>query len=289
MESVMSGQKHKNSSKHQVANKPSAQTTLQLQADAAKSKNVENVASQTKGQEKMSVVAKTQIDNTQKSDVVKKIEAQAEAKSAPRLVAASATAPVVAKAEAKENKSDVNIAKAVIASSSTAAASAASGLVNAGTNAISEIVSASSSQAQKAQEKAVAVVRESAEHVSRSAQAATRSLDEAINVSHEQIEAIMQYSNIAGENARKLMDELFTYTNDIFARNVELSREVFSCRTVNDAIDLQNKMIQTNVDSMLNEASKISDMFFECATQVCDPIGERMSEVMERFTKTIAA
>ena len=274
----MSGQKHKNSSKSHGTNKPVAQSALQLQNDAAKQQKVAELnAVQIKGSDNMSVVVKSQIES------VEKVEKQSEVKSAPRLVSAAVDVTV----ETKEDS--VSAAKAASVAPSVASITAATGLVSAGTNAISEMVSASSSQAQKVQEKAVAVVRESAEHLSRSAQAATRSLDDAMNVSHEQIEAIMQYSNVTGEATRKLMDELFSFTNEFFARNVELSREVFSCRTMNDAMDLQNKMIQSNVDSVLTEASKISEMMFECATQVCDPIGERMSEVMERFSKSVAA
>jgi len=277
MESDMSEHKHKNSSKAHGGNKSSVQAALHLQSEMAKSKSTVQSVSQVKGQEKMSVVAKTQVE----SGIMEK---HAEEKVAPRLVASTASA-----APAVTQKSEVKSEAKKEEAANSAIANTATGLISAGTTALSEMVSASSSQAQKAQEKAVAVVREGADHVSRSAQAATRSLDEAISISHEQIEAIMKSTNLAGDTARKLMDELFSYTNEVFARNVEISREVFSCRTINDALDLQNKIIQTNVDGLLNEASKISEMMFDYATQAVDPIGERVSEVMDRITKSIAA
>lgn len=267
----MARQKQNKSSKTQVVVKPIAQPSLQLQSSDSKVKNT-HVGTLQKGQEKMSVVAKTKIETTQSDSAMESVEMKNDVKSAPRLVA------------------DADVIKSNDASSkASAAVNATSGLISAGTSALSEIVSASSSQAQKAQGKAVAIARESADHMSRSAQAATRSFDEVISISHEQIEAIMQHSNLLGETARKMMDELFSCTNDAFARNVEMSRDIFSCRTINDAVDLQNKFIQSNVDCWLHEASKISEIAFEFATQAVDPIGERVSEAMERLTKSIAA
>ncbi|MBN67492.1 MAG: hypothetical protein CMM94_08020, partial [Rickettsiales bacterium] len=74
-----------------------------------------------------------------------------------------------------------------------------------------------------------------------------------------------------------------------FAENVELSKDMFNCRTLNDVFEMQNRVMKTNLDNFFSESLKMSQLMFQCASEVAEPINQRISETTERLTKNMAA
>jgi hypothetical protein len=139
------------------------------------------------------------------------------------------------------------------------------------------------------QKKLADIVRESSEQLAKSSQGATRAAEEAAEVARENIEAAVEVSNVAVSVTKELMAEIIGYMNKQFTQNVELSKQALSCRTLNDMFDLSTRIMKCNLDAFFCESVKISEMLFQCATDVSEPLNERVSETTERMTKAMAA
>lgn len=143
--------------------------------------------------------------------------------------------------------------------------------------------------AASAQEKLGAFARGSSEQFSKASQGATRAAAEAVEVTRENIEAATEVCNVAVNVSKELMAEMISYCNKQFAQNVELSKQVLTCRTLNDMFDLATRITKANLDAFFSESVKISEMVFQCGTDISEPLNERMSETTERMTKAMAA
>jgi hypothetical protein len=139
------------------------------------------------------------------------------------------------------------------------------------------------------QKKLADMVRESSEQLAKSSQGATRAAEEAADVARENLEATVEVGNLAVNVSKELMAEIISYMNKQFTQNVELSKQALSCRTLNDMFDLSTRIMKCNLDAFFSESVKISEMLFQCATDVSEPLNERVSETTERMTKAMAA
>lgn len=140
-----------------------------------------------------------------------------------------------------------------------------------------------------AQEKMTSFARESAEQMQKSASSANRATAEAMELSRENAEALVQVTNIAVTVSKEVTAELISYLNKLFSQNVELSKQVLSCRTLNDMFDLSGRMVKTNLDGFFSESVKLSELLFQSANEISEPLNERVSETTERLNKALAA
>ena len=162
-------------------------------------------------------------------------------------------------------------------------------VVRFGIDAVKEIFSSTSGEAKKAQTKAFAIGREGAQHMSRSADAASRAMSEAVSVTQDNIEACIESGNITANMSREISEELFNFANEVMSNNIDISKDVFSCRTINDVFELQSKMFRNNVDRLFNQSARISEMVFETMTKASEPLSERMVEASDKLSKSFAA
>ncbi len=236
------------------------------------------------------VVSTPKVEAKPAAPVVKavaKVEAKVEAKSAPKVVApaprlVTSSVSTQAKSASSSFQAEAKVAADAVSRSSKQ-------VVAASTDALTDITGAFASQAYKVQERVSAMGVEAIEHASRSADAAVRQMNEALGMSQQGLEAYSQFAQTTGDSVTKITEELFKFVNLSFARNIELSRDILSCRTMNDAVEWQNKLMQANVDGVLEEISTLSELMFDAAVNVVDPLGETISKAVERFSKTVAA
>ncbi len=140
-----------------------------------------------------------------------------------------------------------------------------------------------------AQEKLASFARESSDQVSKASQSSTRATAEAVDVARDNLEAVTEVCNVAVNVSKELMAEMITYSNKQFAQNVELSKQMLSCRTLNDMFDLATRITKANLDGFFSQSVKVSEMLFQCATDVSEPLNERVSETSERMAKAMTA
>jgi len=141
----------------------------------------------------------------------------------------------------------------------------------------------------KASEKAFSYGKDAGAQLQKGAQGATKAVNEAVELSRENAEAAMQCGNIAVNVSKNISAEIINYANKSFAQNVELSKQIFNCRTLNDMFDLSSKFMKSNLDGFFNESVKVSELAFQGASEISEPLNERLSESTERLVKAVAA
>ena len=131
--------------------------------------------------------------------------------------------------------------------------------------------------------------RESAAQATRAASDATRAMTEAGELARENAEAMVEVNNIAIAVSKEIGAELISYTNRTFSQNVELGKQLLSCRTLNDMFDLSSKFMKTNLDGFFSESVRLSEKLFQLGNDVAEPLNERFSETNERISRTLSA
>ena len=143
--------------------------------------------------------------------------------------------------------------------------------------------------AEKANETVREFTRESANQASRMTGDATRAWSEAGELTRENAEAMIECGNIAISVSKEIGAELISYANRSFSQNVELGKQLLSCRTLNDMFDLSTKFMKTNLDGFFTESVRLSEKLFQCGTDMAEPMNERFSDTSERLSRSMTA
>ena len=118
---------------------------------------------------------------------------------------------------------------------------------------------------------------------------ATRAMNESVTAMQGTVETYMECGTIAAEMSRKMSEEIVSFTNEMLSSNVELSKDIFACRTINDLFDLQTRMVRSNLDAIFSESARFSEMIFNYMNQAAEPISERLNAATNRFSRNMAA
>lgn len=129
--------------------------------------------------------------------------------------------------------------------------------------------------------------KDGAAQIQKSSDMASRSVGEMMSMSKENVDACVACSNVAVSTSKHVGAELFNYANKSFSQNVEMSKELFGCRTLNDMFDLQSKVMKTNLDHFFSESVKMSEMIFKSATKAAEPLNETVSRTAKRLSKSL--
>lgn len=143
--------------------------------------------------------------------------------------------------------------------------------------------------AEDAAEKVRSFTRESAAQATKMASDTTRAMTEAGELARENAEAFVECNNIAIAVSKEIGAELISYTNRTFSQNVELGKQLFACRTLNDMFDLSSKFMKTNLDGFFSESVRLSEKLFQLGNDVAEPLNERFSDTNERMSRAIQA
>lgn len=208
-----------------------------------------------------------------------------------KAVAAKKPAPAKKPASASASKSSWSFSapKSPFGAAPKAPKFSAEAFAPFGADALKGLFGPAAEEVQKISEKAFGFGKDGADQFAKSADAATRSINEAVALSQDNMEACVECGNIAAEFSKTVSEELFEFGNSLFAKNVDLSKKVFACRTINDMFDLQSKVFKTNIDSVFNETAKISEMAFKMASKATEPLNDRAAEASKRMRKAFAA
>lgn len=162
-------------------------------------------------------------------------------------------------------------------------------MLHAGTEAAKDFLKAGTMEAQKTQEKVLSFSREGLEHFSKNADKTARSMAEVFSVSREQFDALMESGKIASDLGRDLHSNMVNEMNTLFTENMELSKELLSCRTLNDLVEIQNRALQCNLSRFFENSARLTDAWFKLATDAAEPVATQSTHVATRLNKAIAA
>ena len=200
-----------------------------------------------------------------------------------------ATAKKPAAASAKLASAVANKAAKTTYAAVESTRNSAENVVKIGSRAAKDFLQNSAGEAQKAQDKIFAIGKESADQFAKSADAVTKAMYDSIAASRENVDALVECGNIAAAMAKEVSSEAFEFANKSFTDSVEISKDFFACRTINDMMELQNRVLRSAMDSAFTQSNRLSSLVFEYAAEAIEPINERVAQASEQFSKHMAA
>ncbi len=165
----------------------------------------------------------------------------------------------------------------------------AENVVKIGSRAAQDFMQNSAGEAKKAQEKIFAMSKESVQQVTKSTDAITKAMYDSIAASRENVDALVECGNVAAALAKEISTEAFEFANKSFAGSTELSKDLFACRTINDVLELQNRVLKSVMDRAFSQTNHISNLVFEYSNEALEPINERVAKASEQFSKALSA
>lgn len=129
----------------------------------------------------------------------------------------------------------------------------------------------------------------STEQLNKASQSANRAGAEAMEISRETVAAMTEALNIIASVSKELAAEMVSYMNKQFSQNVELSKQVMTCRTLNDLFDLSTRITKANLDAFFSQSVKTSETIFACANDVSEPLNACAAKSSARLSKAMTA
>jgi len=158
-----------------------------------------------------------------------------------------------------------------------------------GADTLREIFANHAEEAQKAHAKAFAVCREGAEATSRALDAATRTLNDLVALARENVDVAAEVGNIVSDISSTANAELVKYANSNFSDNMDIFNEAFTCRNINDVLELNSKWLSVNLDNLFAQSARLADIVFQFANEASEPVNDHILESAERLSKSLAA
>jgi hypothetical protein len=198
------------------------------------------------------------------------------------------------KAVAAATTASVNAAESAVKSAPRLSAidsnvSTPDAMVHAGTTAMKDFVAASAQEAQKTQEKVLSMGNEGLQNWNKASDQAVRSFNEAFAIGKEHLDAVMESSKIATDLSRDLHEKFVSECNDMFAENVELSKSMLECRTLNDVMEIQSRTVQNNLSRFFEQTARAADAWFKIATEASEPLHSQANQVTGLIKKNFAS
>lgn len=192
-------------------------------------------------------------------------------------------------ASAKIASNAANKMTGVAFSAAESTKAAAQNVLNISSSAARDMLSSGTAEAGKAHQKMWEIGQESMEHITRGADMWSKMCMELIGICRENVEAAIECANVTANLCKNMSSEAAESCNKQFSEAVELGKEAFACRTINDVADLQSKAVKHALDNCFNESNKLCNLAFECATEALEPINECVADASEKLAKVMAA
>ena len=98
------------------------------------------------------------------------------------------------------------------------------------------------------------------------------------------LESYVQMSTSMMKGAEVLMKTCMELAQDSAERNAAAMKNLMACRTLNEAAEQQNKIVQANLDEAMSAATKISEMAIKIGTEAFEPINQQVTKAMKKMS-----
>lgn len=123
--------------------------------------------------------------------------------------------------------------------------------------------------------------------VKQSAGTMSRLWEESLVMRQNHMEACTEAGALASEVAGQLAENARHFAHEAIAESVDISKNIFACRTATDVLALQNRLAQNNFHRMINESARSSNLMFNFFSKVVEPFSETMADANKRMINAL--
>ncbi len=91
------------------------------------------------------------------------------------------------------------------------------------------------------------------------------------------------------EAVKDFSQEITAYLNKVSSDNMAFSRELFSCRTMTDLFEIQNKMLKQNIDNFFQQSAKMTELFSKASSETTAPLNSTLTSYADEWKKKFSA
>jgi phasin family protein len=110
---------------------------------------------------------------------------------------------------------------------------------------------------------------------------AVKSYDQFIGFGKDNAEAVLKSANAAGKGIETINSEVFAYTRKSIEEGVVATKAVLSCKTVEEALQVQSEFGKAAFETYVDQLAKFGDMALAAARHAAEPFQARVSALSE--------
>lgn len=119
-------------------------------------------------------------------------------------------------------------------------------------------------------------------------QAAAR-FEELAGLQRANLEAVFAAGTTAVKNTETLSEEVLAYNKKAMEEGVASAKKLMECKTMQDVVELQTDLACAQLESMLAQGTKFTDLALKMAGEFVGPMQARLGETVEKLVKPLAA
>jgi phasin family protein len=119
-------------------------------------------------------------------------------------------------------------------------------------------------------------------------QAAAR-FDELTGLQRGNLEAFFSAGTVAMKNAETLSEEVVAFGKKAMEDSAANAKKFMECKTMQDVVELQTDLACAQLESMLAQGTKFTDLALKMAGEIVEPMQTRIGETVEKLGKPLAA
>ena len=101
----------------------------------------------------------------------------------------------------------------------------------------------------------------------------------------DNLNSTLQAFNILAKSSEEISKAYFSFAQNTLENNIAAAKSLFSARNAQEAFDLQSKTAKSNIDSLINESTKLSQLSIDAANKAMQPIQNRINQTVESIIK----
>ncbi len=154
------------------------------------------------------------------------------------------------------------------------------------TQTVETLVKGAHEATQKGYEQALALTKE---NLTKANDQLFKGYDDMTKTGKENVDAFVQASTVFARAVEDMSKAVFAYTQASVDMSVSTGKALLTAKSLREVVDLQNEFARTSFDSLLAEATKLSELSVKAANQALEPIQARVNATVATFAKPIAA
>lgn len=159
-------------------------------------------------------------------------------------------------------------------------------MVATGKDTLETVVKTSSDAATKGYEQALSLTKE---QVAKQSDAFFKSYDSVANFNKQNFDALTASTAIATKGLEDISTAWFGFTQSSVSQATDTLQALMSCKTLRDAVEIQNGFAKNSFDQLIAESAKLSEMSMKVTNEAIEPIKARVNSGVELAMKPLAA
>jgi phasin family protein len=122
---------------------------------------------------------------------------------------------------------------------------------------------------------------EARRNVEENSQKMRKGLESAAAFNQANVEALVASSTIAAKAMENMTSEIAAYTKKSYEDGMAAAKAMSSCRDVSELVQKQAEFQRSSLESFVNEATRLNELYAAAAKDAFDPIGKRFTAAVD--------